>query len=162
MRGRDLSGAVERVHATAISFSGRGVLLRGPSGSGKSDLALRCLSLSDNALGAESRLVADDQVILTRDGTTLSATAPQPLLGKFEVRGLGIVDVDPVASARVELVVDLVPSGKVERLPDPWPTCEMLGLLVPLMLLNAFEASAPHKIRLALTMAALPPVRAKD
>ena len=49
------------VHATCIAIDGHGILLRGPAGSGKSDLALR-------AIDRGARLVADDQVVLTRHG----------------------------------------------------------------------------------------------
>ena len=59
-------------HGTCIALAGRGVLIRGPSGSGKSDLALRLIDTPGNGIGAaplEARLVADDQVHLTRTGT---------------------------------------------------------------------------------------------
>lgn len=76
-------GTMETVHATTIAIDGAGVLLRGPSASGKSDLALRLID--DGA-----RLVADDRTVLAlRDGI-VEASAPPSIRGKIEVRGLGI------------------------------------------------------------------------
>lgn len=130
------------VHATCVAHAGRAVLLCGPSGSGKSDLALR---LIDG--GAE--LVADDQVVLRDDDGRLFASPPAALAGRMEVRGIGIVAVVHAASAPVVLAVDLVAPAAVERLPEPafrtW-----LGHPVPLIALAPFEASAPAKIRIAL------------
>src|SRR3546814_17418763 len=74
-----------RVHATCIAIDGRGILLRGPSGSGKSDLALRLID-------GGALLVADDQVILTEADGELTASAPATTAGRMEVRGIGVVD----------------------------------------------------------------------
>ena len=126
-----------------MAIDGRGVLLRGPSGSGKSDLALRVID-------AGGRLVADDQTRLAREGSTLVAAAPDVISGQIEIRGIGIVPVDSVPRAPLVLVVDMVPVDQVERAPDPG-SCEYLGLAVPLLGLAPFEASAPIKLRLALT-----------
>jgi serine kinase of HPr protein (carbohydrate metabolism regulator) len=121
---------------------GRAVMLRGPSGSGKSDLALR---LIDRGF----ILVADDQVLLSREGNALIAKAPPALAGLIELRGLGIVTMPYCQSARIELVVDLVPSQQVERLPDPI-TIEFLGLDIPCLRLHAFDATTALKISHAL------------
>jgi HPr kinase/phosphorylase len=155
-----LDGASERLHATAIAVGQRAVIIRGPSGTGKSDLALRCLALPASPLVASpARLVADDQVVLTRFGQALTVTAPQTLLGRLEVRGLGILELDPEQSAKAVLIVDLVESSKIERYPDPWPTVDILGLQLPLLQISAFESSAALKLLTALGMPSLPPVR---
>ncbi len=130
------------VHATAIAIDGRAVLLRGPSGAGKSDLALRLID-------AGARLVADDQVALRRAGERVLVTAPASIAGLIEVRGVGILQVEPLAEAALAMCVDLVPSAEVERLPEI--RCEdVLGLAVPSMALSPFEASAAAKLRFAL------------
>jgi HPr kinase/phosphorylase len=138
------------VHATAVALrhgkGWRAVLLRGPSGAGKSDLALRLIDSGD-------RLVADDQTRLTQQGRALLASAPPALAGLIEVRGLGIVKLKRsqlLPSAPVGLLVDLVPPGKVERLPD---LCRenLLGIDFPRIELAPFEASAVTKLHLALT-----------
>ena len=127
-------------------------MIRGPSGSGKSDLALRCIALGPNALIAQAAvLVADDQVAVELLDGRLIAHAPAALAGKFEVRGIGIVSVNHVASADVTLLVDLVAAGgAVERLPDPVLTGRLCGISLPVLRLSAFEASAAAKLLVAL------------
>lgn len=79
----------------------RGLLILGRSGSGKSGLALRLI-----AMGAA--LVADDRVVLERgvDGS-LNARAPERLWGLIEARGVGLIQLAPVETAKVALAVDL-------------------------------------------------------
>ncbi len=158
-----MDGASERLHATAIAVGKRAVIIRGPSGSGKSDLALRCLALPASPLvSSPAQLVADDQVILTLDGQGLHVTAPQALLGRLEVRGLGILTLDPEQNDRAVLIVDLVEKSKIDRYPDPWPTVEILGLQLPLLRISALESSAALKLLTALGMPSLPPVRERQ
>jgi serine kinase of HPr protein (carbohydrate metabolism regulator) len=117
-----LPDAVERVHGTVITIGRRGALIRGASGCGKSDLALKCLSLSRSTLLPETvNLVADDQVVLTRERDALIARAPAQLRGKLEVRGVGILEVAAAAETEIILVADLVRDQHIERLSDPWP-----------------------------------------
>lgn len=138
------------VHATSVALKARGrtwqaVLLRGPSGAGKSDLAARLIE-------AGGRLVADDQTALTRQGRRLIAACPQTLAGLLEVRGVGIVKLGRgqlVARAPVALLIDLVPPQRVERLPEPARE-SLLGVMLPVLALTPFEASASAKLRLAL------------
>ena len=131
------------VHAGLIALLGasgwRGVLVEGPSGAGKSDLALRALDLG-------FRLVADDRAELWRSGGRLFGRAPDALAGLIEVRGLGVVREPALAFAEVAL---LVRSGTPERLPEA-ASVSMLGVTIPLMVVDCLEASAPAKIRRAL------------
>src|SRR5437764_7660222 len=129
------------LHATAIAIEGRAVLLRGASGAGKSDLALRLID-------AGARLVADDQSELFRRGDSLIVRAPATIAGLIEVRGIGIVRLDTLAEAPVALLVDLVPAETLERLPVRRKET-ILGLDLPLIALAPFEASAAAKLRLA-------------
>ena len=132
------------IQATCVTVDGAGVLLRGPSGSGKSDLALRLID--DGA-----KLVADDGVELHRAGdqlmASLPAAAPPSVRGRLEVRGLGILPVASVLETPVTLAVDLVPA--VERLPER-ETVQWLGIDVPVLRLAGLEASAAAKVRLAV------------
>lgn len=137
-----------RVHGTSVALDGGGVLLRGPSGSGKSDLALRLIDQG-------ARLVADDQTELRADGDGVDMSAPPAIAGQLEVRGLGIVLVPTIATAPLRLVVDLVPAEAVERLPER-RSCTLLGHDFPLLALAGFEASASAKVRLALHAVAAP------
>ena len=145
----------EVVHGTCVALGQRGALLRGPSGCGKSDLALRFLFLSRRGPAARDApaLVADDQVELTRDGSRLLARAPESIRGKLEVRGVGIVAVKALPQCELTLVVDLVPSREVERLPEPGARVRLAGVDLPLLRLSPFESSAPIKLALAVAHA---------
>ena len=137
------------LHATAVAIEGHAVLLRGPSGSGKSDLALRLID-------AGARLVADDQSELRRHGDVLLVRAPATIAGLLEVRGLGILRFDELFEAPLRLIADLVMADRIERLP-PHRTGVILGIAVPLIAIAPFEASATAKLRLALRTLAFSP-----
>jgi serine kinase of HPr protein (carbohydrate metabolism regulator) len=130
------------IHATTVAIEGRGVLLRGPAGAGKSDLALRLIE-------GGALLVADDQTQVTLKEGRLIAQSPASIRGIIEVRGIGLVRVEVADSAPLELVIDLLSQEKIERLPRP-ATCNILGNEVPCRRLAAFEPSAPAKVRLAV------------
>jgi HPr kinase/phosphorylase len=150
-------------HGTAIAVSGRAALIVGPSGAGKSDLALRCLAVAPTALiPAAAQLVGDDRVIISLGEGRLRVAAPETLRGMLEVRAMGIIKVPYVASAELALVVDLVAPGAVERLPDPLPTRSFMGVNIPVLRLAPFEAAAPVKLLLALSLTAQPPGKAPE
>jgi serine kinase of HPr protein (carbohydrate metabolism regulator) len=134
-------------HATCILCTGRGgALLRGPTGSGKSDLALRLID-------SGATLVADDQVVLTRRDQMLWAAAPVALAGRIEVRGIGIVEVPWIRAAPVVAVFDLVGAEVPGRLPEH-EVVPVAGVALPRFGLAPFEASAPAKVRAALDLVA--------
>lgn len=88
------------VHGSAVALSGRGLLILGASGTGKSSLALALI-------GRGARLVSDDQVVLARDGDTLVASAPPSIAGLVEARGLGLLRIPALPAAPIALAVDL-------------------------------------------------------
>src|SRR5438094_9977067 len=92
--------SAETVHASTVATDGRAVLITGPSGSGKSDLALRLLDRGFT-------LVSDDQTIVRKDGDQLLASAPPTIAGKLEIRGIGIVDMEGAENVPVALIVEL-------------------------------------------------------
>ena len=134
-----------QIHATCVALPEGGVLLRGESGAGKSDLALRLID-------GGARLVADDRTDIVREGDRLIARAPTTIAGLIEARGVGILRLPAerlALQASVVLIVDLVDAASVERLPETTRE-ELLGVSLRRVSLAAFEASTPAKIRLAL------------
>ena len=141
-----MAGA-DTLHGTLIANGRAGVLLRGPPGSGKSDLALRLLHL-----GPHWQLVSDDQVAVSRRGQGVFGQAPATIAGKLEVRGIGIVDVPVQAEAELRLVVDLVPRKDVPRMPELTKNVELLGIAIPVARIHSFEASSPLKVAMLLRL----------
>ncbi len=126
-----------QIHASCVARDQAGVLLLGPPGSGKSDLALRLLELG-------FMLVADDRVEIEAG----IARPPAQLAGLLEVRGLGIVRLAHAAEAPLALAVRL--GAPAERLPRPARDTE-LGL--PVIALDPAAPSAPARVALALDCA---------
>ena len=145
------------LHGTAIAMAGRAVLIRGRSGAGKSDLALRAIALGPGPLVPhEPVLVADDRVVASPSGNGVCVACHGVLQGLIEVRGVGIVRVPFTPSADLVLVADLVAAETIERMPPPDATAEICGLAIPRVLIAPFEASAPLKLVLALARAGTP------
>ena len=142
------------IHGTCLAIGTEGVLLLGKPGSGKSDLALRLIDQGGLGLSGTLRvaqLVADDQVVIRKADGALIASAPPSLKGKLEIRGLGIAELSVVAEARLRLAVRLTPSADIERMPDLGSArMEVLGIGLPLILLDPRNASAPARLRAAL------------
>jgi len=126
--------------ALRLGGSWCGALVEGPSGIGKSDLALR-------AIAAGFRLVADDRTVVFASGGRPYGKAPESLRDKLEVRGLGIVTVPAVAQCRIGVVVRCVDAAQaVERMPQTRLE-RLAGLDVPVFDLWPLEPAAPAKIR---------------
>ena len=138
------------VHATALVVGETGVLITGPSGSGKSRLAMDFLQAAA-AAGRFTALVSDDQVMLAVAGGRVIASAPQSTSGLIELRGTGILRVPVLGRAVMQLAVAATPEDKAQRLPaadarfQPRPGIELPlihavpGLLRdPLELIGAF------------------------
>ncbi len=131
------------IHATCINYRDCGILITGPSGSGKSDLALRMI------MDKGASLVADDRTDLTPVKKRLRASCPENISGLLEVRGLGVCRFKPSEPVDVDLVVELVPADqKIERMPQV-ETAEFEGITIPKIRLHGFEISAIDKIILA-------------
>jgi len=133
--------SAETVHASTVAIEGRAVLITGPSGSGKSDLALRLLDRGFT-------LVSDDQTLIKRDGERVLASAPPNIAGKLEIRGIGIVEMEALSDIPVALIVEL--TSDIQRLPDDARERPLLGVSLPLISIDAMTASAPSKVALAL------------
>jgi len=130
----------KKVHGTCVEVDGLGVLFRGSAGSGKSDLALRLID--DGA-----RLIADDYTELSLEKTTLMARAPEAIRDLLEVRGVGVLKIGSALQVELGVVIDLVTSEQVERLPED-ESIDLLGVRVAHFNLAPLEASSPAKVRL--------------
>lgn len=119
------------IHATTVAINGRGLLIRGPSGSGKSALALDLISRG-------AVLVADDRTIVRRKGPQLIADVPEAIRGRIEARGVGILSVPVAAPVPIVLVADLE-QHETHRLPEHHET-EILGVRIAL----ARKCEFPH------------------
>lgn len=106
------------VHASAILTGARAVLIRGPSGSGKSLLAFKILQAADAGLLPFARLVADDRAHVQACNGRLLVRPAEALKGLLEIRGLGVRRIAFEPLAVVGLAVDLAVED-AERLPDP-------------------------------------------
>jgi len=111
-------------HGSAVARNGRGVLILGESGAGKSCLVLELL-----AIGAD--LVADDAVIVQKSGPELVLGCPPNIAGMIEAHGVGLLSVNSIDQARLAFVVDLDKTANA-RLPPP-ETVSILGVDVPLI-----------------------------
>jgi HPr kinase/phosphorylase len=119
------------IHASAVLVGARAVLIRGPSGSGKSRLALRLIEAARTGVLGFARLVADDRAYIEAVNGRLLVRPAERLAGLVEVRGLGLRQLPFEAVAVVGLAVDL-DAADAERLPPPPArTCTIEGIAVP-------------------------------
>lgn len=131
----------ETRHASCVAIKDAGILITGPSGSGKSDLALRLIDRG-------AILISDDYVELYRHDTQLLMVAPPGIAGKMEVRSLGIFDCEHVSNIPLRLQVRLKP--QIERYPMDSQTETIMTMSIPTITINPAEASAPIKVEMAL------------
>ena len=101
----------KRLHGTSVEIANKGVLILGPSGSGKSSLARDLLCLG-------AKLIADDQTLITDSHGQAVLSRPETLPRGIELRGVGIVAVPMADQCALSLVVDLS-TTETERLPHP-------------------------------------------
>lgn len=139
------SPPITNIHASCVAAGGRGALLLGASGQGKSDLALRLIDRG-------AQLVADDRCDIWFEQGRLWCRPPENLAGKLEVRGIGIVERSWTAPVPLALAVRLV--ERYERMPPAGQVEMIAGHALPALLLSAFETSAPIKVLLAIDAAA--------
>ena len=118
MSGEADAGTEASIHASAVLAGDHAVLIRGPSGSGKSRLTFDLILAGRAGQIAPARLVGDDRVHVWQRGGRLMVRPAPALAGLLEIRGLGIRRCDFVPEARIGLVVDL-DAADAERLPPP-------------------------------------------
>lgn len=134
------------IHGGCVSLRGRGILVRGAAGSGKSSLIL---ALVDDPR-RDAVLVADDRVVLRRDGPALVAAVPEALRGLIEVRGVGVIRRPFRPEVRIQLVVELLPENQARRFPEPTDArAEIDGVVLPRLGLPQRLVDAALRVRAA-------------
>lgn len=144
------------IHASAVLVGAHAVLIQGPSGSGKSRLALALLHAATQGLLPFARLVADDRAHVEAVHGRLLVRPAEALAGLIEVRGLGIRRVPHEPLAQVEVLVDL---GLLdaERLPGQARTRAVLeGVALPRLAVAAGTDPLPMVLAYLRTPDALP------
>lgn len=131
------------VHASAVLAGARAVLIRGPSGSGKSRLALELIEAARGPSLLFARLVGDDRVYLEAAGGRLLVRPAEALAGLIEVRGVGLLRLPYEPCAVAGLVVDLA-AADAERLPEAdRRKTEIAGVLLPRLAVAADATALP-------------------
>ena len=140
-----MTAPMQPIHATAVArhtpAGWRGVVIQGPSGVGKSDLALRLI-------GQGWRLTADDWTCLWASDGALYGAAPDTIAGRIEVRGLGVVTAALRPLTRIVLAVQCTHEA-IERLPEP-AVLTWQGVTIPQLRLDPRPASAGQVVATAL------------
>jgi serine kinase of HPr protein (carbohydrate metabolism regulator) len=117
MTGTALAGETS-LHATAVIHGESGILILGPSGSGKSALALALLAHA-SAMGAFSALIGDDRIFVRRAHGRLIAWGAANMAGVIERRSAGLITVRHEPMAVVRLAVELCKGGlRWPRMPN--------------------------------------------
>ncbi len=131
-----------QIYANSVNINGFGILIRGISGCGKSDLSLRLIHMG-------SGLISDDQTAVIKKDDIIILNAPETIAGKIEIRGFGILNIAYDKNIVLRLIVDLLPVDQIERMPMQNYDI-ILDVKIPILQLNAFEISAVEKIHIIL------------
>lgn len=131
----------KKFHSTSVVIEDLGILIRGQSGSGKSDLALRLID-------SGATLISDDLTICKKIGDYLYLYPHSKTKGLLEVREIGIMTVPYVENIKLTLVVELV-EEEFERIPRV-TNCSILGLKLPKIKMYGKGSSAVAKIKIKL------------
>lgn len=129
-------------HASCVELHGKGILILGASGSGKSDLALRLID--EGAV-----LISDDYVELSEDSEKIVARTAPNIAGMIEVRGVGLENVEYKEQSILALALELTERAQIERMPEI-DYFEYGKSKIPLYKFDPFALSAIPKIKLLL------------
>lgn len=150
------------IHASAVVCGTAGILIRGPSGSGKSQLAFDLILAGRAGQIPPVGLVGDDRVHLVCDGSRVLVRPADALRGLIEVRGLGIRRTDFASEAEVRLVIDLA-AADGERLPPPGAlTTKFDGVTLPRLPVGSGYRPLPIVLAALITRAGPGGIAAAD
>ena len=135
------------VQASVVSIKGRALAIEGPTGSGKSSLAL---ALIDRG----AQLIGDDGVTLTRQGETIIASPPPNIAGLIEVHGVGLIEHPAHSHAPLALILKL--GASAERMPESIHNREILGLPIPCLPFEPGDIVPALRAEIALKRYGLP------
>ena len=143
------------LHATAVVYGESGVLILGPSGSGKSALALALMARASGA-GAFGALVGDDRIYVRKAGGRLVARGAANMAGMIERRAAGLIAVRHEPAAVVRLAVDLSERGQQwPRMPDGPDGVSIGGVRLPRLALDSVISSCDQALAVEERLAVL-------
>jgi HPr kinase/phosphorylase len=143
------------IHATAIVYGEMGVLVLGPSGSGKSALALALLARAHDA-AAFGAIVGDDRVWVREIEGRLVASGSSKLAGLIERRAVGIVVASSEPAAVIGLLVELSERGRGwPRLPDEPNVVTIEGVRLPRLALDPSRSAVEQALAVDESLVAI-------
>jgi serine kinase of HPr protein (carbohydrate metabolism regulator) len=118
------------IHASAVLVGRHALLIRGPSGSGKSRLALGLIQAAEQGLLRFARLVADDRCHLEAVNGRLLVRPAEVLAGMIEVHGLGLrgLPYEPVAVVSSVIELGAISAARMPELSEQWADLEGVRL----------------------------------
>jgi len=116
-------------HCNVVEIAGKGILIEGPAGSGKTSLALGLVDAARQR-GIDAHFVADDQALLEVEDGRIVARTPPSIAGLAEIRGHGIVRLAHRSRSTIGLVLAMVEDDGLERMPEQVTTF-VLGIELP-------------------------------
>ncbi|MCR9212749.1 MAG: HPr kinase/phosphatase C-terminal domain-containing protein [Proteobacteria bacterium] len=128
-----------KVHGNSVEINGKGILLTGPSGSGKSDLTLRLID-------GGARLISDDYTEISSESGQAIMSPPVEIAGRLEIRGVGLMKLSHCRDIPLHLVFDLKNRTEIERMPEHL-SMSFDGVTVPVRQIDPFTASAAAIVR---------------
>lgn len=132
----------DTIDGTCVEVEGIGVLIRGPTGCGKSDLALRLIDEG-------AKLISDDYTEISNENFILVAKAPKNIRGLLEIRGIGVVKIKSNYRVKLSAIINLVKVDQIERMPEERKV-NLCDVNIPVFFLNAYEASSVAKVRIII------------